>query len=465
MNRKTLVALGVFAVMLVVVLLVQRRPDKGERVGEKPRPLAKVEGKMIDKLAITHKGTTVVVERVPEPKKDTKKGEKGKKDDKKEAESADDTEAKWKVVQPVSYAADTYAANAAVEKIEGLAFGDLVSEQKGKHEKYEVDRKGGIHVVASGGGKTLADFYLGKVLSDFTMFRKAGDDKVFQAVGALRYAFERELKDWRDKTIVSFKQEQARKIRVATEGQVIQLSRKDDKSPWKVDESPVEIDQLDDSAVSNLVSTLSSLSAFDFADDLTPQKAGVDKPAATVTVSLAGGKQVSVLVGNQKDETFWVTSGDAPQIFVLQKYTVDNLMRRPVDFKDKTVLSFKAEDVVALTVSKAESAKTVKLTKKGDAWMANGKKVTEETKVKDAVASLASLKAEGFARHDRQALGLDRPAWTVEVQLKDRTTHTLVVGGVEKDGQFGLVRKGNPDTFLLRQYAVDRFALDPKDFE
>lgn len=439
MNRKTGIALVLFVVLLGLAIWVVRQPEKGQRVGERPRPLAKVEQKAIKKLTITAKGTTVVLT----------KADKGE---------------GWTLLQPVSDAADQPNVDTALETIAELSFGDLVTERKEKHAEYEVDRKNGIHVQVSDGKKTLADLYLGKVMEDFTMLRLAGQDEVYQAVGALRYAFDRELKNWRDRTVVQFKPEQARKLRVALEGQVIQLSRKDDKASWKVDESSTPVDRLDETTVQNLVSTLSTLTAFDFADDSTPQKAGVDKPAATITVTLADNKQHALLVGNHKDEDYWVKGADDPQIFVVKKYTMESLLKRPIDFRDKTVLSLKADDVVALTVKKASTKETLALTLKDGAWHTGGKPVTDDTKVKDAVASLASLTAEGFARNTRAELGLDAPEWTVTVTLKDRSRVTLLVGGKELDGFYGLMRGDRDDLFTLRKYATDRFLLDPKDF-
>lgn len=459
MNRKTLIALVVFVVLLGIVYFLQTRPEKGERVGERPRPLAKMELKKLDKITIIAKGKTVVLQRVAEAK-----AKAGDKDKKKEADKEED-KGRWELVKPVRYKADKYASDSVLEKLEGLEFGDLVSEQKAKHAEYEVDDKAGIRVQVSAGKQMVADFYLGKVMNQFTMFRLKGKDAVYQAVGSLRMVFEREMKNWRDRTIFDFKQEQARKLELTGKDGAIVFSREAHDKPWKVEASPVKIDQLDTAAVDSLLTGLYSLSAFDFADNITQEKAGLDKPSAFIQVNMDKGKYLKLLVGQRKDDTWWVRREDAMQVFTLQKNTMESLLQRPIDFRDKTVLSFKAEDVVALTINQLYKKNSVKLIPKGDGWLGDGKKVADTAKIKGALDALSALKAAGFAKHSIQELGLDKPNWTVVIQLKDRTQHLLTVGSVEQDGTLGVIRKGVDDVFSFRKYTLERFLLDPKDYK
>ena len=442
MNRNTLIALGVFVALLVAGYFIMKQPDKGERVGDRPVILAKVTAKKVTKLSITAKGKTVVLQR------------QGKD--------------QWEVVSPVDYPADKYAADTAVEKLEKLEFGDLITKQKARHAEYEVNDKAGIRIVASEGAKPVADFYLGKVMNDHTMFRLAGKDEVHQVVGSQRYAFEREIKNWRKQEITEFKKEQARKLELTTAGGAITLSRKDEKASWKVNQSAVAIKQLDDSVVNAVLQAMHALTAYKFADGKKPQEVGLDKPSATIKVTLADKKSQILLVGSHKGDDYWVKSADAAQIFLIQKSTAKDLLKRPIDFRDKTVLSFKEDDVVSLVVTKQEKdkeAQTVKFERSGKEWTGNGKKVKDDQKIKDALKELSSLKAEGFARHTAAELGLDKPGCTVQITLKDRTTHLLTAGSVEKDGSYGLTRKGVPDLFTIQKYALDRFCLDAKDYK
>lgn len=439
MNKKTLIALAVFAGLLGLVLFLQSRPEKGVRQGERPRPLPSLKGQAIDKLSITSSGKTVVLKR------------EGKE--------------KWNLIRPVSYTADKYSADTVVEKLQELEFGDLVTEQKGRHAEYELTGDKSIHVVAEVAGKKVADLYLGKVMDDFTMLRTANKDDVWQAVGALRHAFEREVSNWRDRSVINFKQEEARQLLVTTTAGTIKLKRKDDKAKWEVDASPIKLDQLDSAAADNLLSSFYSLSAHAFADSTTAQKAGVDQPRATITAVTQDGAEHTLLVGNSEGEDHWVQRKGAAQIFVLKKHTMDNIVLRPLDFRDKAVLSFKGDDLVSLRLDNRKEKSSVTLTRKGDDWLGDGKKVKDAAKIKEAVEALASLNADGFAWESGKAMGLDTPDWVVEIQLKDRTSYKLSVGGVEKDGKVGLARAGVPELFTARKYTLERFLLDPKNYK
>jgi hypothetical protein len=441
MNRKTITALLVFVLLLGLVYFLQHRPEKGERRGERPKPLPRITVSAAKQISITSKGTTVVLVR----------GDK-------------DT---WTLTKPVGYPADKYAVDSMTEKLGKLEFGDLVTELKGKHPEYEVDDKSGVHVTASDGQKTVADFYLGKVIDDFTMLRPAGKDQVYQAVGSLRFVFDREVKNWRKRTIVELKQEEVRGLEVAAFDQNIALTRADEKSPWKVKSTSEkgELGALDEATVRNLLSSFCGLSAFDFADGVTPEKSGLDKPTAKITAISKDGAPTTLVVGGKKDDDYWVRRQDAPQIFVLKKYNLENLLKRPIDFRDKTVLSFKAADVVTLSVDQKKDKQLMRLTPKGAEWLVDGKPVKDAGKIKTALDALAALKADGFGAHSAADYGLDKPDWVVEIQLKDRTKHVLTIGSVEKDGVFGLTRKGATEIFTLRKYTLDRFLLDPKNYK
>ncbi len=443
MNRNTLIALVVFLALAAAGYFVIKQPKKGERQGAKAVILAKMQAKKIAKLSVTHKGKTVVLERHGKDQ--------------------------WKVTSPVSYAADKYAADTAVEKLEKLEFGDLITKQKTKHAEYEVTDKAGIRVVASDGKATLADFYFGKTLNDHTMFRLKGKDEIYQVVGSQRFAFEREMKNWRKREIVEFKQEQARKLEVTGGAGAITLSRKDEKASWKVDASATPIKTLDDSAVSDVLRVLSSLSAFKFADKKKPAEVGLGTPVNTLKVTLADKKTHTLLVGATRGDETWVQAGGKPQVFVVQKHSAKDLLKRPIDFRDKTVLTFKVDAIVSLTVTrkaKDKEAATVALERKGQEWHAGGKKVKDEQKIKDAVKELSSLKAEGFARNTPAELGLDKPQCTVQLKLKDGTDHLITVGSVEQGAAYGLTSKAKAaDIFTFQKYSIDRFCLDPKDYK
>src|SRR3954469_22807213 len=177
MNRKTLIAGALFAGLIIIAVLVTRSPEKGSRTeGEAPRPVAKVAAGGIDTLEVTKGGVTTVI------KKDG---------------------STYKIEKPVPYAADQEAAKQAFEGIEKLEFDGIISDQKSKHDEFEVGANS-VRVVAKKGDKSLVDLRIGKVANNTTMVRVEGKDDIWQAVGSLKYEFDKDASAWRDKSIVTF---------------------------------------------------------------------------------------------------------------------------------------------------------------------------------------------------------------------------------------------------------------------
>ena len=184
MNRKTVLAFGAFVLLSVVAFIALRAPEKGERRGDKPRPVAKLAAADFDTLEVTRNKATTVIQ---------KDG------------------GKYKVTSPVSYAADENAAKAAFEAIEKLDFGDIVTDQKAKQAEFEVGDDG-LRVVAKKGATSLGELIVGKAVGAGTMVRVPGKDDIWQANGSIRFTFDKGDADWRDKSITTFTASDAEKI-------------------------------------------------------------------------------------------------------------------------------------------------------------------------------------------------------------------------------------------------------------
>src|SRR5581483_4266217 len=151
MNRKTLTALGAFLVLSLIALWKLRQPEKGERVGDQARPIARLKSTDFDTLEVTKAKATTVIKR---------------------------DGAKFKVVSPIAYPADDTVAKQGFEAIEKLEFTNIVTDQKTKHAEFEVGDDAALHVVAKAGNTTVADLLVGKALGGGTMVRPSGKDEV-----------------------------------------------------------------------------------------------------------------------------------------------------------------------------------------------------------------------------------------------------------------------------------------------
>jgi hypothetical protein len=446
MNRKTQIAFVSFVVLALITFFALRQPDKGEVVGERPRPVPRLKAGDFDTIEVVKGGATSII------KKD---GEK------------------YQMLQPTAYRVDDTAGKQAFEAVEKMEFSGIVTDQKAKQGEFEVDDKG-LRVMIKKGDKVLADVLIGKTQGAGTMLRASGKDEIWIMSGAQKYAFDKAPSDWRDKTLVTFSAADAETIDIKSKtGGSIKLKKAAKKDggaaddSWTITESSVKIDRPDNTVASGIVSTMASWKANDFADKATPQETGLADPALTVTVGLKGGKPVTVLIGNKKgDEDWYVKTATEPQVFLVKKYNIDRINKRPMDFKDKSVCDIAESELTDIAVSHGGESYT--LIKEKGTWKATkpSKLEVDPSKITNVAGAFKDLKATTFAEDPSpKANGLAKPAATIVARSKTATC-SLKVGDETKDKQsYHALSASSPDVYLLPKWSLDRVLVKVNDLK
>jgi hypothetical protein len=91
---------------------------------------------------------------------------------------------KWAISAPFAAKADSAAVDALLDKLSGLE----VVRVAATHKAYVAD-------------KPVLDAYVGKANGSGTTLRKEGEEQVLAVRGSIRYAFDKDLKSFRDRTI------------------------------------------------------------------------------------------------------------------------------------------------------------------------------------------------------------------------------------------------------------------------
>lgn len=443
MNRKTLIALAVLGILVVVAVVVTRQPEKGQVTGERPRPIPKLAAGSFDTLTVTKGASTTTI------KKD---GDK------------------YEITAPAAHPADQSVAKTAFESIEKLSFGDVVSDQKDKQKEFELDDKA-LKVAIKKGDQVLAELLIGKSVGGNTLVRVPGKDEVWQALGSFRYSLDRDTTGWRDKTITTFPQADAEKVEIKTRDGGHAVVKKEGADKWSVVESTVKIDKLDNTVPTGIVAALGSWTTNDFADDAKPADTGLDNPADTVTVSLKGGKTVSVLIGNKKgDDELYVKKGDAPQIYLVKRYNLDRIDKKPIDLRDKTLCDIPESDLgqVAVTHEKDSYTLTRGAGKDKAAWTATKPKglTVDTSKISSITGGFKDWKATGFTDDQSpKANGLAKPRAVIVATSKDKKKSCTIKIGDQLPDKVNDAAEVGGNVLVVPKWSVDRLLVKLDDIK
>ncbi|HSN82460.1 MAG TPA: DUF4340 domain-containing protein [Polyangiales bacterium] len=300
--RKNRVAIGAVAFFVLLALTIwsvnrqDRQPDVGENI-----PSVELDQDSITTLEITRSNDQRVV--------------------------LSKVDGQWRVTSPLEAPADQSNVESALNRLADLRIPRVVASQPQNYARLQIDDANAVHVVAKSGDETLADLKIGKYANGLTMLRVGEREEVFGASGSLRYAFDRELKAWRNRKVVNVDSADVQSIGLRSKNGTFALERAQDG--WKAMDSPKELKELDSQKVDSLASMLARLTASDFApEDVSAARAGLTEPTAEITIHVKDQPEPIVLeLGDATDDgsEHYLRRRDDPIIYVVSKYMADRL--------------------------------------------------------------------------------------------------------------------------------------------
>ncbi len=202
---------------------------------------------------------------------------------------------------------------------------------------------------------------------------------------------------------------------------------------------------------------LANLHAADFADDKKVDDVKGKGPLVSLTIK---DKTHTLWVGGEKGEDVYVASSDSPTVYTVKKYSIEHIAKKPIDYRDKTIVKAKEADLTSVEIT--DGGETTTLTQAKDGKWTAGKGTADETKVKPAVAGFDNFTASSFSDDKEPAkTGLGKPTGRAVLREKGKPPITITVGATTKDGDYyvsklGLARR------LPRQEVRGR-SLDEED--
>jgi hypothetical protein len=229
----------------------------------------------------------------------------------------------------------------------------MIDSGKGSYDKFKLSDTQGLHALFKKGDKVVLDARFGENGGRGQMTRVAGKDGVYAVKGYSSYLYERDLKGWRDTTIFKFEDSDATNVTIDNEHGKFEFVKDGDK--WKGKFKGKDIERYDDTKVGDLLRAYKSLNADGFADkSKTPADLGLEKPSATLVITLKDGAKREVKVGSTAEGTSrWVQASGLPEIVSISSWAAEWATAEPKKFQKPE----EAKDGGAPAASDAGAAK------------------------------------------------------------------------------------------------------------
>jgi hypothetical protein len=289
MKRSPIILIGLVVVVAAIVLLLL--PSGEREASEKPSAVGlKIDSASINRIELRRPSQSVVLDNVG---------------------------GRWMVSAGGRYTADPTVISRFISDLSRMKVGSQISTNPEKQHLFQVDSTGTFVTVTDRSGK-MTQFILGKMGPSFTevYFRMPDSKDVYLAEGMDSWSVNRDVREWRDKTILLVPAESVKELTYTIGGKQYAFQR--DSSGWKSGDRTVE-----SSVISPPLSTLSMLRADDFLDD------GVTEKTAPITIAVHWIETTTLMLYPRLPDSskYVVQSSTSSQLFVISKWTAQNLLK------------------------------------------------------------------------------------------------------------------------------------------
>jgi hypothetical protein len=244
----------------------------------------------------------------------------------------------WSLTAPVAAKADTSAVDAVLEKLSELEVSGVAASRKENHKRLQVDATTGIRVKAKAGDKSLIDLWVGESKSGGTMVRLEGEDPVLAVRGSIRYAFDKEVKMFRDRVVTDIEPKDLTSVVIESQKGTFRFEKPAEK--WqqaKLGKGEKAIERFSDSKVQSLVSSVARLRASDFGDPAENIEAlGFNTPSSKVTLTDKTGKVTVLELGRERpgSNDYYLRVSGNPVVYRISKFTAERMMPEAKAFQE-----------------------------------------------------------------------------------------------------------------------------------
>ncbi|MCX8071671.1 MAG: DUF4340 domain-containing protein [Candidatus Binatia bacterium] len=303
--------------------------------------------------------------------------------------------------------------------------------------------------------------------------QRLDDRKVRLTTSAFRAGLDKQVKDFRDKAILNFSDDDVQRFSLVRADGTVTLVRKDGQ--WIVEQPGSN--PADGPTVRSFLSTLRTMRAIDFPNDqpadLSPY--GLDNPRLRIVLFLGKDQaEKHVLIGGEnpekKSEIYVQTSG-VPTVYTVSDWVWRDLNKNPNDFRDKLVLGYDAEQLRAVQVTRADGSSFRVVAKDKDQWTVEGIDGKPAlTVIRQWLQDIHDFRGYEIAADnppDVAPYGLDKPMLTFDLfGAEQQALGSIRVGVVTTDQgskEYYAVGSKGATVFKVRDYLVTRLNKSAQD--
>ncbi len=247
----------------------------------------------------------------------------------------------WKV-ETQGYPADYDAVHRALSMLEGLAANVPASRNPENFDKLGVTPEKAMRVKISRGDSIVAELLVGNQGKSYSssFVRKPGEDQAYLVYEGLDRVLGK--KEWRDRSVFNANPEQVEEVKVTraaklAEGDttesslpakklILRRSGEGEKQKWEIFSGDTTA-QVEQGRISGLVKSLCRLKASEFAESVSLQDAGLEKPYAKISLKLDPGDNRTLLIGDKTDSNYFVKRKDSDVIMKVSAYSIDRAFK------------------------------------------------------------------------------------------------------------------------------------------
>ena len=239
----------------------------------------------------------------------------------------------WRVTKPVDAAANQANVKSLLDNLKSLKVSELIDAGKASYDKFKVADGKGLHAVFTKGGATVLDATFGENGGRGQMTRIAGKDGVYATKGYSSYLYDREVKGWRDTSVFKFEENVVTSVTIDNEHGKFEFAKDGEK--WTAKHNGKALEGFEESKIKDLIRAYKGLNADGFADkSKSDADLGLEKPAATLVITLNDGAKREVKVGaTAEGSSRWTKASGVGEVVSISSWAADWALAEPKKFQ------------------------------------------------------------------------------------------------------------------------------------